>query len=65
LPITSAEMAHALIRRHQQEAGDRELYYIFLFPRGDTGFPTEQQFEQYKRWFGDVASGVGVTGGGR
>ena len=50
--ITSADAAGALIRRHQREAGDRELYYLFLFPRPDTGFPTDRQFEQYKRWFG-------------
>jgi hypothetical protein len=63
--LSSAEAVRSLINRHRQEAGDRELYYVFLFPRGDTGFPTEQQFEQYKRWFGDVALGVGNAGAPR
>jgi biopolymer transport protein ExbD len=59
LKIASAETAQALIRRHQQQAGGRELYYVFLFPRGDNLYPTRQQFEQYQRWFAGVASGVG------
>jgi hypothetical protein len=63
--IASAEAARTLIRRHQEEAGERELYYVFLFPRADTGYPTERQFEQYKRWFNDVATGVGNASGGR
>jgi hypothetical protein len=63
--IASADTARALIRRHKQEAGERELYYVFLFPRADSGFPTEQQFEEYKRWFNQAASGVGNASGAK
>jgi hypothetical protein len=65
LKITSAELAGDLIRRHQQQAGARELYYVFLFPRADSSYPTEEQFEQYRRWFAGVAWGVGNTEGPR
>jgi len=61
--IVSARAAHALIRRHQQQASGRELYYIFLLPYADSGFPTEEQFEEYRRWFAGVAVGVGNTEG--
>jgi hypothetical protein len=63
--ITSAEAARDLIRRHQQQAGSRELYYVFLFPSVDSSYPTEEQFEQYRRWFADVAWGVGNSEGQR
>jgi len=63
--ITDADKAHALIRRHQQQAAGRELYYIFLLPHTDSGYPTEQQFEEYRRWFAGVAVGLGNAEGTR
>jgi len=54
---TEAE-AHDLIRRQKQEAGAREIYYLFLFPRKVTGFPQERQIRQYESWFAGVAHGV-------
>jgi len=65
VPIANADSAQALIRRHQQQAGERELYYIFLLPHIDSGYPTEQQLEEYRRWFAGVASGVGNAEGTR
>jgi hypothetical protein len=59
LKIASVEAAQALIRRHRQQAAGRELYYVFLLPLSDSGYPTERQFEEYQRWFAGVASGVG------
>lgn len=58
LGIDSADDAQRLIQRHKQEVGSRELYYLFLFPRQDTGFPEQRQFEQYERWFAGVAHGL-------
>lgn len=57
LEITSQADAQALIQRHLREAGGRELYYLFLFPRRVTGYPEERQVKQYERWFADVAHG--------
>jgi hypothetical protein len=59
LKIADAASAHALIRRHRQEASGRDLYYVFLLPLGDARYPTVQQFEEYQRWFAGVAWGVG------
>ena len=54
---TEAE-AHALIRRHRQEAGSRELYYVFQLPRRVTGFPKIGQVDLYVSWFKDVAHAI-------
>jgi hypothetical protein len=66
IDIASAPDAEQLIRQHRDEAGGRELYYLFLFPRKDTGFPEQGQFEQYERWFASVPHGLdNPRGGGR
>ncbi len=59
LKIGNAEAAQALLRKHRQQAAGRELYYVFLLPHADSGYPTERQFEEYQRWFAGVARGVG------
>ncbi len=51
LKIADAKTAHELIERHKREAKGRELYYYFLYPRGDSGFPTRQQAREYGIWF--------------
>jgi hypothetical protein len=56
--ISGEAAAHALIRRQRKDAGGRELYYLFLFPRELTGYPTERQVRQYDRWFDRVARGI-------
>jgi hypothetical protein len=56
--ISSAKAAEQLIRRHEQEAGGREVYYLFLFPREDSAYPREEQFDRYKSWFARVPYGI-------
>lgn len=51
VPVTDEKSAHDLIAKHEQEAKGRELYYVFLYPRPETGFPTLAQERQYKAWF--------------
>src|SRR5262249_48198259 len=46
--INSAKDAEKLIGKHKQEVSGRDLYYLFLFPRQDTGYPEQRQFEQYE-----------------
>jgi uncharacterized protein YceH (UPF0502 family) len=55
--IASAHEAGRLIDRQKREAGGRELYYLFLFPRQVTGYPEERQVKEYERWFAGVAHG--------
>jgi hypothetical protein len=58
IDIDSVQDAERLIARHKNESGGRDLYYLFLFPRQDTGYPEQGQFERYERWFGSVAHGL-------
>jgi hypothetical protein len=63
--IASQAAALELIARQKLEAGDKELYYLFLFPRRVTGYPEERQINQYERWFKGVAHGRDNPLGGR
>jgi hypothetical protein len=58
LEIHNQEEAVRLIRNHREEAGTRELYYLFLYPRRLTGFPQRGQVERYEGWFKEVAHSV-------
>ncbi|MCS7046562.1 MAG: hypothetical protein NZO58_09425 [Gemmataceae bacterium] len=54
IKLESEKAVAELIRRHQAEAGERELYYLFLMPRPETDFPTRRQERDYRAWFGKV-----------
>ena len=56
--IESEKDAQALIERHQKEAKGNELYYYFLYPRPETGFPTLAQERTYRTWFRRVANSL-------
>jgi hypothetical protein len=58
IDIQSVDHARQLIDRHRHDAGSRQLYYLFLFPRQDTGYPEQRQFSQYERWFAQVLHGL-------
>jgi hypothetical protein len=58
LRITDEMAAHALIKQHQDEADGRELYYYFLYPRPESGFPTRQQAQNYGKWFINAANSL-------
>ena len=53
--LTDAKAVATLIERHQRDAGGRELYYLFLYPRPETAFPTRAQERDYLAWFAKVA----------
>jgi hypothetical protein len=53
--IRNQDDAVKLITAHREEAGTRELYYLFLYPRRLTGFPLRSQTERYENWFRGVA----------
>jgi hypothetical protein len=56
--IASQADALELIAQHKREAGNRELYYLFLFPRRLTGYPEQRQLQRYDSWFKAVAHGT-------
>jgi hypothetical protein len=60
--IASAAAASALIARQKEAAGSKELYYLILYPRQRSGFPTQRQYTIYDRWFQGVAHSFDVPG---
>jgi hypothetical protein len=56
--VDSQDEALKLIARNREEAGNRELYYLFLYPRRLTGYPEEGQIKRYDNWFKGVAHGI-------
>jgi hypothetical protein len=66
--IPDEAAAHALIEDDRRKLGQRELYYLILYPRSPTStYPTRGQRERYDSWFQGVALGYdipGVSGGG-
>ena len=58
--IRSQEEATSLINSHRKDArrlAGRELYYLFLYPRAPSPFPTEEQIIRYQKWFHGVPHG--------
>ncbi len=58
VPIANIKSAQSLIDRHRTEAGKRELYYYFLYPRERTIYPLFGQEQTYKVWFKNVANSL-------
>lgn len=58
IPIPDDAAAKMLIERHKKEASDRQLFYHFMFPRDDTGYPTKMQEGNYIRWFAEVPNSL-------
>jgi biopolymer transport protein ExbD len=62
LPLDSEAAVSELISRHKKEHPGRDLYYFFLYPRPETGFPTLAQERTYQLWFRTVANSFKEAG---
>ena len=51
IPIDSEKAAHDLIQRLARAAGNKELLFLLVYPREDSGFPVLSQEDEYRRWF--------------
>jgi len=51
IPMDSEKAAHELIQRLRRSADNKELLFLFVYPREDSGYPTLEQEDEYKRWF--------------
>lgn len=45
-------------RRELRQKGGQDLYFLILYPRVLSGFPTEGQIRDYQRWFQGVPYGI-------
>ena len=64
--IKDQSQAQKMIERDRRERGlgDRELYYLVLYPRDpNSPYPTRGQRRQYERWFQGVALGFDIPSG--
>lgn len=59
--IADEKIAHYLIDKHQRKTKDKELYYFFLYPRQESGYPLQTQVRAYRKWFGNVANSLKET----
>jgi len=55
--ISDQKEAQLLIDKHLRLAGTREPFFLILYPRELSGYPEQQQIENYRRWFRDVPHG--------
>jgi hypothetical protein len=60
LEIRNQDDALRLIDQHRRDLrqkGGEELYYLILYPRSLSGYPTERQVRDYEHWLKSVAHG--------
>ena len=65
IEIRDQAAASALIDRDRRErgVGQRELYYLILYPRDlKSSHPTVEEYDKYQRWFEGVALGFDIPG---
>jgi hypothetical protein len=66
VPLADEAAAHSLIDSDRRKLGQKELYYLVLYPRNPSSDkPTVGQREQYDRWFVGVALGYDVPSAAR
>jgi hypothetical protein len=54
IPVTSQAGAEQIITLHKRASGTREPFFLILYPRLRSGYPEQQQADDYARWFKDV-----------
>lgn len=54
VPVTTQAAADAAITLHKRASGTKEPFFLILYPRTKSGYPEQQQADDYARWFKDV-----------
>jgi hypothetical protein len=52
--VTTQEAAETVITLHRRASGTKEPFFLILYPRQKSGYPEQQQADDYARWFRDV-----------
>lgn len=52
--VSSQAIAESLITLHKRQSASKEPFFLILYPRQRSGFPSQRQAEDYARWFRDV-----------
>ena len=54
LSVGSQAAAETVITLHRRASGTRDPFFLILYPRQKSGYPEQQQADDYARWFKDV-----------
>ena len=54
LEVTTQAAAETVITLHQRQAGRKEPFFLLLYPRKRSGYPEQQQADDYAKWFRNV-----------
>lgn len=52
--VASEASAESVITLHKRQAANREPFFLILYPRLRSGYPEQQQADDYARWFRGV-----------
>ena len=52
--VTTQAAAEAVITLHKRASGTKDPFFLILYPRQKSGYPEQQQADDYARWFKDV-----------
>jgi hypothetical protein len=52
--VTTQAAAETVITLHRRASGTKDPFFLILYPRRKSGYPEQQQADDYARWFKDV-----------
>jgi hypothetical protein len=52
--VTTQADADNVITVHKRASGTKDPFFLILYPRTKSGYPEQQQADDYARWFRDV-----------
>lgn len=58
--VTSQAQAEQLITYHKRLAGEKDVYFLILYPRTASSYPTRANIVTYRSWFKDVPYGFDI-----
>ena len=54
IEVNSEPAAESVITLHKRQSAQREPFFLILYPRQRSGYPEQQQADDYARWFRGV-----------
>jgi hypothetical protein len=58
--VASQAQAEQLIAYQKRLAGEKDTYFLIMYPRRASGYPTRANVETYRTWFKDVPYGFDI-----
>jgi hypothetical protein len=58
--VASQAQAEQLITYQKRLAGEKDVYFLILYPRRASSYPTRANIETYRTWFKDVPFGFDI-----